>query len=238
MKRLMALGVIIGLTGLVATSPAAPTEKSKNKAALQELHEFVGGWKGTGGPKLKPGPRDPFWSETVQWGWRFKGDDCWMTMAFQGGKFLKTAELRFLPDKKKYELVGTTPDGKKKLTFLGTFKDDALTFTRTDADTSDTQRIRVNLAGDGIRLIYQVDRQAEGGTIWKPEFAVQTTKIGESLAKTEKGPECVVSGGRGTTAVAFGGETFYVCCSGCADAFRESPKKYVDEFKAKKGKKK
>jgi YHS domain-containing protein len=34
------------------------------------------------------------------------------------------------------------------------------------------------------------------------------------------------------------GETFYVCCSGCRDAFNENPKKYVDEFKAaKKGQK-
>ena len=30
------------------------------------------------------------------------------------------------------------------------------------------------------------------------------------------------------------GETFYVCCSGCRDAFNENPEKYVKEFKAKK----
>ena len=51
-----------------------------------------------------------------------------------------------------------------------------------------------------------------------------------------KAPECVVSGGRGTTPVQYMGETFYVCCSGCADAFKENPKKYVEEFKAKKKK--
>ena len=38
------------------------------------------------------------------------------------------------------------------------------------------------------------------------------------------------------SAVQYMGETFYVCCSGCADAFKENPKKYVDEFKAKKKK--
>jgi len=238
MKRLFALGVIIGLAGFVATSPAAPTEKNKNKAALQELQDFVGGWKGSAGNKLVLAPRDKFWEEKISWGWKFKGDDCWMVIAFDGGKFLKTAEVKYVPATKKFQLVGTAPDGKTKLTFNGTYKDDKLTFERTDPDSKDTQRIRFNLAAEGIRLIYQVDRKAEGGTIWKMEFASQQTKLGESLAKTEKGPECVVSGGRGTTPVTFGGETFYVCCSGCADAFRENAKKYVDEFKAKKGKKK
>ncbi|MFM7112038.1 MAG: YHS domain-containing protein, partial [Planctomycetota bacterium] len=45
-----------------------------------------------------------------------------------------------------------------------------------------------------------------------------------------------VSGGAGTSTVSFKGETFYVCCSGCRDAFNENPEKYVKEFKAKKGK--
>ena len=30
------------------------------------------------------------------------------------------------------------------------------------------------------------------------------------------------------------GETFWVCCSGCRDAFNENPEKFIKEFKAKK----
>jgi len=82
MKRTMALALGIGLLGLVATGLAAPV--SKSKAALQELHEFVGGWKGSGGNKLSPGPKDKFWEEKISWGWKFKGDDCWMVVAFKG----------------------------------------------------------------------------------------------------------------------------------------------------------
>ena len=37
--------------------------------------------------------------------------------------------------------------------------------------------------------------------------------------------------------VSYKGETFWVCCSGCADAFKENPEKYIAEFKAKQGKK-
>ncbi|NBS91117.1 MAG: YHS domain-containing protein [Planctomycetota bacterium] len=34
--------------------------------------------------------------------------------------------------------------------------------------------------------------------------------------------------------VSYKGETFYVCCSGCKDAFVENPEKFIKEFKAKK----
>jgi ribosomal protein L24E len=63
---------------------------------------------------------------------------------------------------------------------------------------------------------------------------VAATREGASLGAKEKKTECVVSGGAGTMPVSFKGETFYVCCSGCRDAFNENPEKYVKEFKAKK----
>jgi len=237
MKRFAALSLSLGLLGMTTGLLAAPTAKeAAAKKALQELHEFVGGWKGTGGPKLNPAKGAPFWEEQVNWGWKFKGDACWMVVEFKGGKFLSKADLKYDADKKKFTLVGTPVKGKEPVTFVGTFNDDKLHLERVDPETMDTQRLRINTAAEGIRLIYQVDRKTEGGTLWKPEFAIQSTKLGESLAKTEKGPECVVSGGRGTTAVSYMGESFYICCSGCADAFKENPKKYVDEFKAKKKK--
>jgi hypothetical protein len=238
MKKILALLLAGGLLVLASPGLAAPTAKeAAAKKALQELHEFVGGWKGTGGPKLNPAKGAPFWEEQVNWGWKFKGDACWMVVEFKGGKFLSKAELKYDPDKKKYVLTGTPVKGTGTLTFTGTFSDDKLTLERIDPDTKETQRFRINTAAEGIRLIYLVDRKAEGATLWKPEFAIQSTKLGESLAKSEKGPECVVSGGRGTSTVSYMGETFYICCSGCAEAFRDNPKKYVDEFKAKKKKK-
>ena len=38
-------------------------------------------------------------------------------------------------------------------------------------------------------------------------------------------------------AVTYKGETFYVCCSGCRDAFNENPEKFIKEYEAKKNKK-
>jgi hypothetical protein len=238
MSRLLALGLLTGAFALVAALPAAPaSDKEKKKEALRELQDFIGGWDGNGQTKPRPGPRDPFWKETVNWGWRFKGDDCWLTVEFVGGKFLKSAEVHYLLDKKKYQLIGMPVEGKDKLTYDGALKDEKLTFERKDPKTDGTQRIVMNLAAEGIRFNYNVERKA--GTQWILQYRVGTTKKGESLAgKKKEGPECVVSGGLGTMPVSYMGETFYVCCSGCRDAFNENPKKYVDEFKKnKKGKK-
>jgi YHS domain-containing protein len=239
MKHILALGLALGVLAVSArTTEAAPAPSKAQKKALQQLQAFVGGWKGSGGTKLRPGPRDPFWSEKVMWSWKFKGDDCWMLLTFDGGKFLKSAEVRYLADKKKYQLIGTPVKGTGTFTFEGTWDEDdqKLTMQRVDADSKDTQRVRINLAGDGVRLVYVVDRKTSGGTIWKPEFALGATKLGESLALTKKGPECIVSGGRGTISVSYMGTSYYVCCSGCADAFKENPKKYVDEYNKKKKK--
>ncbi len=49
---------------------------------------------------------------------------------------------------------------------------------------------------------------------------------------------CVVTGGLGKIAVTYKGQTYYVCCSGCKDAFEENPEKILKEFEARKAKKK
>jgi hypothetical protein len=48
---------------------------------LQALNDFIGAWNGSGGPdKPKPDSKDPIWKETIDWSWRFKGDDAWMSV--------------------------------------------------------------------------------------------------------------------------------------------------------------
>ena len=239
MKQFLALGLMVGLVVVLGGGAARGADKDaeKTKEALRELQDFIGGWKGSGQTKVKAGPRDPFWSETVKWNWRFKGDKIWLAVDFEGGKFFKSAEIYYLLDKKKYQLVGTPVEGKEKLTFDGTLKDEKLTFERVDGKSKEVQRIIMNTAAEGIRFVYKVESRNDGGTIWRLNYMVAGTKIGESLGgKDKKGPECVVSGGLGTMAVSYSGATYYVCCSGCADAFKENPKKYVDEFLAKKKK--
>lgn len=206
----------------------------ESKEALQQLQEFVGKWKASGGPDGKKGTI-PIWTETIEWGWKFKGDDVALVMKVSGGKFVTSGEMRYLSEKKRYELTLTEAKGDKKV-FLGQLKNDVLTLERLDPKTNERQQIVMNTAAEGVRFLYRFKKAEEGRTLFSGVYLVQATREGESLGAAQKKNECVVSGGAGTTAVSFKGETFYVCCSGCADAFRENPEKYIAEFKAKKKK--
>jgi hypothetical protein len=208
------------------------------KAALQALNDYVGTWKGDGGPdKPRPDPRDPTWRETITWEWKFRGGEGWLSFRVTGGKHLTGGEVRYLPGKKVYELTSTGANGEGRV-FEGKLDSKGyLTFERTEPATGEAQQLVMNLAGDGARFVYRYAARPKGRTVFTKLYQVAASKDGESLGAAGKKNECVVTGGLGTIAVQFMGETFYVCCSGCRDEFNIDPAKYVREFREKKGKK-
>jgi len=237
MARFLVSGLVIGIFAL-ANPSARADDKAETKEALQALQDFIGDWQANGSPdKPRIDPRDPTWKETLSWAWRFKGDDAWLTLNVKGGKVLASAELRYLPGKKKYQLTTIAPDGAKRV-LEGELKNDLLRFEGTDPETKAVQQITMNTAAEGVRFIYRVGHKPAGSTLLRKDFLVAATKEGETLAAKEKKIECVVSGGLGTIPVSYKGETYYVCCSGCRDAFKDDPEKYIAEFKAKKAGKK
>src|SRR5262249_17268307 len=135
----------------------------------------------------------------------------------------------------RYQLTATDARDQK-LTFEGELKKGYLTLDRTDAGTKEVQRLTMNSAADGLRFIYRWSRKPAGGTLFVKGYQVACTKKGESLAARAKKVECVVTGGLGTMPVSYKGVTYYVCCTGCRDAFNEDPEKYIKEFEAKKKK--
>jgi YHS domain-containing protein len=58
----------------------------------------------------------------------------------------------------------------------------------------------------------------------------QGTKI---AAVGGTGPICVVTGGAGTIAVTHKGKTYYVCCTGCRDAFLDDPEGTLATYEKK-----
>ncbi len=235
MKLFIALSAVLAVF-LLPLLAADDKEKITPMEALQAFNDFIGTWKGSGEPKARPNSKD-FWSETVSWKWRFKGDDAWLVMKIENGKFFKGAELHYLADKKRFQLTATNKDGKK-LVFDGIFKDDILTMERVDKEKKETQRIKMNLAAEGARFIYRVDHRPTERTLYSPDFQVAFTKEGESLGGQEKKVECIITGGLGKIPVSYKGQTYYVCCTGCKDAFEENPEKFIKAFEAKKAGKK
>lgn len=234
MKRLAAFA-FFPVFGLVLTLDSAPAadKVSGSKAALQAFNDYIGSWSGDGKGKGKV----KSWAETVEWGWRFKGSDCWLTFKAKGGQFIKSGELKWLPDKKTYQFTGTDQNDNK-VVLEGTIDDKGyLTLTGTNPKTKEPLRLTMFNAGDGAFFNYRYQHARPGAKFFVTDCEVSAKKEGVAFAKNKKGPVCIVSGGLGTMAVTYKGTTYYVCCGGCRDAFNETPEKYIKEFEAKKGKK-
>ncbi|HQR43198.1 MAG TPA: YHS domain-containing protein [Gemmatales bacterium] len=215
-----------------------PVDDAKSpKEALQGFQELIGGWRGTGEPGTGSAAEKAkgFWKETIRWSWKFKGDDAWLTFTAEKGKHFTAGELHSRGDNK-FQLLLTSADGTKQ-TFEGKLSNNGrrLVADRVDKDRNEDARLTLSLVGD-IRYQYTLETKPLDRKLYSKVFQIGATREGESLAKAAKSnaPECVVSGGLGTTKVTYKGETFYVCCSGCAEAFKDNPEKYIAEFKAKK----
>ncbi len=221
---------------LFPTVVFADNPEPKNaKEALQAFNTLIGEWKGTGLPmgKLPQVPRG-FWIETQNWSWKFKDEDAWLTVRFVDGQFFRKGELKYLPNKKEYQLTLETTD-KKEQTFTGKFKDKKLTLLRDNPPEKENQRLIFHLLHPN-RFVYYYNTLPEGRTLWKQVYKVGTTRQGVPFAQGSGQPQCIVSGGLGTMQVMYKGQTYYVCCSGCRDEFEANPEKYVKEFEKKKGK--
>lgn len=234
------MGSLTLAVALALVVPVADPAPMTAKDALKPFNLFVGKWKGTGVPDAVGGTKaKEFWTETVEWVWQFKGDDVWLAAAFEKNPRYASAELRYDTVKKHFKFEITTTD-KKTLTFTGTLtpgkgKEQLLTLDRTDDATKITERLVFTLLHYN-RYLYRLETKSAGAASFARQFQVGVTKEGEGFADVPKGPECVVSGGLGTSRVTHAGKTYYVCCSGCRDAFKDDPDKYVKEFEAKQKK--
>jgi len=206
------------------------------KEALQPFNTLIGSWRGSGAPEgTKEERAAGAWTETTTWSWQFKEQDAWMAVTFDKGKHFTKGELRYTPekDKPKFTLALTATD-KSTATFVGTYsdKDKALSLDRTDTPAgSDEQRLVFSLLHHN-RHLYRFDTRPAGTTVtFNKKWQVGATKEGVAFADVPKGPECIVSGGLGTMKVTYKGTDYWVCCSGCRDAFKENPEKYIKEAK-------
>jgi hypothetical protein len=235
MKQLLSLLAALAAVLLTVPAPAADPddEKPSAKESLKALNDFIGTWNGNGGPPRGSTKKETPWSETVSWGWRFKGDDAWLTLKVAKGKYVKSGEMRYLLDKKRYQLT-LADKNDKKMVFEGEMaKNGVLSMDRVDPGKKEAQRITMTVAGDGARFIYKFSHKPPERTLFTPDYEVACTKEGEALGAKEKKNKCVVSGGVGTIPVMFGGKTYFVCCTGCRDAFNDNPEKFIKEFEAK-----
>jgi hypothetical protein len=227
MRGILAVGLF--LSSVTATM----ADESAARKAFKPLNHFVGTWRATGTPEgTREEKQRGFWTESLTWAWAFKGDDAWLTVAFDKGKYFRKGELRYLADKSQYQLTLSTTD-RDGLVFTGKLADDRLTLTREDEDAKETQQLVITLL-HANRFLYRYEVRPQGKTSFTKRYQVGATKEGEAFAAGDGQPECIVSGGLGTIKVAYKGQTYYVCCTGCRDEFNARPEKYVKEYGERK----
>jgi hypothetical protein len=235
MRKFAILAAITFLT-TQQQGEAAPVKRTA-KEALQAFQDLIGSWRGTGQPFGTKEERDKgFWVEKIAWQWQFKGDDAWLLGTIAKGKQFTRFELRYLPAKDLFQLE-TTNFTKTRTKFQGKFEKKKLTMEYAGEKAALVQRLTITLLHSN-RFLYRLEERPKDVDTFKQIFQVGATKEGVAFAAEDDKPECVVSGGLGTIKVSYKGTPYFVCCTGCRDAFNDDPLKYIKEFEARKKAKK
>ena len=210
-------------------------DKSAAKAALTQFQDLVGGWVGTGQPKR--GSATGAWREKAEWRWKFEGDQVALEYAVDEGKLLKSARLTFDPAKKTFRLKSVEPaEGQDETIgrdYEGTISDKKLILETSAKEGVEVRRITVTRLNEKRTLVL-FERKAPAQNFYSRIAEVGYTREGTRLAESDQtGPECVVTGGAGTIKVTYKGETYWVCCTGCRDAFNDDPEGVLADYRKK-----
>lgn len=221
-----------GAWGEPATSSSAPakTDREATKQALAEFNSLIGGWRGVG--MIKRNSRKGAWSEKAEWVWKFDPKSTGIAYQIIDGKFLKSALLTYNPDKKTYLLSTVLPDGKTR-DYTGTLNKDTLVLESAPDKEGAIYRISIRRLNEKRTLVL-FEQRNQGQSFYYRLAEVGYTRAGTKLAESGSGgPECIVTGGAGTIQVSYQGKNYYVCCSGCKQAFEEDPETFIAEAKQK-----
>ena len=156
---------------LLPLARGADEKKLPPIEALKPFNLLIGKWNGAGVPEGTLEDRNKgHWNETIMWEWKIKGDDAWITVAFDKGKYFQRGELRHLPKENTFQLKLNTIDGQS-LTFAGAFKDKALTLEHVDDKTKDTHRLVFSLLHSN-RIVYRAEVKPADKTFYTKLYRV------------------------------------------------------------------
>ncbi len=211
------------------------------KAALGEFNSLIGEWRGIGQPKRNSA--DGAWSEKAEWIWDFHKEDkehkehkahdheaVAIKYDVKSGKFLTSATITWDAKAGVYHLTATLPD-KSTREYSGKSADGRIILESQPDDAGETHRLTITRLNEKRTLVLFETRR-KGSTMFARVAEVGYTREGTKLAVEGAGEiECVVTGGKGTIPVTYQGKTYYVCCTGCKQAFEDDPEGILAEYK-------
>lgn len=226
------LAVAVTTTWLFGADPV-PTEQRDMVAALKPWQKLIGEWRGIGQPKR--GSNKGTWQETANSLWRLSGTDRGIVLTVTDGK-LWTSGLLTTSDREQELSLKVQIDPATERVYRGKPEAERLVLESAADAQGEVHRITLSWLGHD-RAIWLFEKRLEQQSFYQRVAEVAWQRQGTKLAaKDGSGPECVVTGGLGTIAVMYEGKTYYVCCTGCRDAFNDDPKSILAEYAARKNK--
>lgn len=231
--RIAVLLVLVACLSLAAEDGQTPAKPISADviAALEEFNLLIGEWRGVGQPKR--GSSQGAWKETGECVWEITKETTGIRWKATDGKLWSSALIGYVPDKKQYTVRMELPD-KSTREYAGKYEKQKLV-VESDADAAgEVHRLTLSLLNEN-RLTALFEKRAKQQTFYNRVAEIGIQRQGTTLAATDgSGPECVVTGGKGTIAVTHKGQTYYVCCTGCRDAFNDDPEGILAAYVAKK----
>lgn len=213
------------------TTPIAKTPEAKQiQSALTEFNSLIGEWRGIGMPKRNS--TRGAWKESANWVWDFDAKPLGIRYEVKDGKLVEQGLLSYDPEAQAFTLVIVAPD-ETKTTYVGTLDEKKLVLETPSGEDEEGRRLTITRLNEKRTLVLHEHRRA-GQSFYSRVAEVGYTREGTRLADPGAGdPECVVTGGYGSMQVMFEGETYYVCCSGCLQAFQNDPAGVVADYRKK-----
>lgn len=213
----------------IGADPPAPLSAEARQAsqeALKDFNDLIGGWRGVGQPRR--GSNRGAWQQNAEWVWDFQADSVGVKYEVTDGKLASSARVTWDADPKEYVLLLTTPDDQQR-TYRGKKNGNKIILESAPDAEGVTHRITITKLNEKRTLVLH-EQRAEGQQAFFRVAEVGYTREGTRLALPGGGgPECIVTGGAGTIQVSYKGKTYYVCCSGCKQAFDDDPEGIIAE---------
>lgn len=212
-----------------AEPDSAPATKAATIDALSDFKGLIGAWRGVG--QVKRGSNQGAWQEKAELLWELKPKVAGIRFRIEDGKEWKTAILTYDNINKRYQLTVELPQGSERV-YSGKLDGNKLVLEGSSGQ--DVYRMTLTIQNENRMLVLfekRPEQQSFYSRVGEVGYQRQGTKI---AAVGGTGPVCVVTGGTGTIAVSYQGKTYYVCCTGCKDAFNSDPEGILSDYEKRR----
>jgi YHS domain-containing protein len=202
-----------------------------DQEALKAYAPLVGSWRGVG--QVQRGRVRGAWTESADWAWKLTSNSAGLEITVKKGKYLERGVLRAGKAPGTFVLEATLADGTSR-TFAGAAGDKKTLVLTADvkAPAGGVRRVSINPLHDN-RLLVLLEAEDPESHIFSRLGEVGYSREGVAFASGDSYPLCIVTEGRGTTQVSYMGKTYWVCCSGCRDQFKDDPESVLAEAAAR-----